>query len=149
MHRVVYAALVLCGKGSSMAASVLKRPRAAFAAETPLRMKSSAPRIVPVEPLFSLPLADLRETTVLARPSRRNKSPFVADALLRYAETDAAREVLVHVPSLDLGGKAAPGARLLVRVARDGRTGAPVGADATSPKYGTPKCEFIAALCRV
>lgn len=49
------------------------------------------------------------------------------------------------MPSLDLGGKCVPGKILLLKAAVD-RKGAPVGADAVSPKYNTPKCEFIAQL---
>ena len=57
------------------------------------------------------------------------------------------REAIVHLPNLDMGGKCVPGAKLLLKPARD-RKGNLVGKDAVSPKYGTPKCEFIAQLLR-
>merc|ERR1711968_38816 len=46
---------------------------------------------------------------------------------------------------MDMGGKCIEGANLLVRVATDAK-GNPVGKDAVSAKYGTPKCEFITQL---
>lgn len=86
-------------------------------------------------------IEDLCKVRVLRRPSSRNKSPYVADAQLGN------REVLVHVPSLDMGGKAGPGQTLVARLART-KSGDPVGAEAKG-KFGTPKCEYIAWLCRV
>merc|ERR1711871_644107 len=90
-----------------------------------------------------LQLRELVPLTLVQRPSTRNKSPYVADATL---ESDG-RRVIVHVPSLDMGGKCAPGSRLLAKPARD-RKGNLVGSNAVG-KYGTPKCEFIAQLVRV
>lgn len=84
---------------------------------------------------------ELVKAKVLARPSKRNKSPYVADVWL----DDEQREALAHVPNLDMGGKCVPGATLLLKHARDGK-GVKVGEAAVSPKYGTPKCEFIAQL---
>jgi len=93
------------------------------------------------------PLLDLGPELVrgvlLRRPSARNRSPYVADVAL-----EDGREVLAHVPSLDLGGKCLPGMTLLLKPARD-KKGSLVGADAVSAQYGTPKCEFIAQLARV
>lgn len=57
------------------------------------------------------------------------------------------REAIVHLPNLDMGGKCIPGAKLLLKPARD-RKGNLVGRDAVSQKYGTPKCEFIVQLLR-
>lgn len=54
---------------------------------------------------------------------------------------------ICHVPSLDLGGKCRPGARLAVKPARD-RQGNPVAATAVG-KFGTPKCQYIAQLLYV
>ncbi|KAH8059989.1 hypothetical protein JL722_4942 [Aureococcus anophagefferens] len=82
--------------------------------------------------------------TVLRRPSARNRSPYVADV-----ELADGRVALCHVPSLGLGGKADAGARVLVKPAVDKKTGGPLGADAVSPKYGTPKCEFICQLAEL
>lgn len=86
-----------------------------------------------------LSLAELR-----CRPSKRNRSPYVADVWLE----DQKREALAHVPNLDMGGKCRPGAKLLLRQARDYQ-GNPVKSDAVNPKFGTPKCEFIAQLLYV
>ncbi|KAL3917883.1 MAG: hypothetical protein SGARI_007604 [Bacillariaceae sp.] len=47
-----------------------------------------------------------------------------------------------------MGGKCVSGAKLLMKPARD-KKGNLVGKDAVNPKYGTPKCEFIAQLLRV
>jgi len=92
--------------------------------------------------LLSLPedviVAELRK-----RPSRRNRSPYVGDVWLESEQ----REAIVHLPNLDMGGKCVPGAKLLLKPARD-RKGNLVGKDAVNPKYGTPKCEFIAQLLR-
>ena len=77
------------------------------------------------------------------RPSKRNRSPYVGDVWLESEQ----REAIVHLPNLDMGGKCVPGAKLLLKPARD-RKGNLVGKDAVSPKYGTPKCEFIAQLLR-
>ena len=89
-------------------------------------------------------LFQLDENLVLGRlvqrPSKRNKSPYVADVWLE----DEQREAIVHVPNLDMGGKCVPGVKLLMKYATDGK-GQRVGAEAVG-KYGTPKCEFIAQL---
>jgi DNA-binding sugar fermentation-stimulating protein len=78
------------------------------------------------------------------RPSKRNRSPYVADV---YLETED-REAICHVPNLDMGGKCVPGAMLLMKPARD-KKGNLIGKEAVSPKFGTPKCEFIAQLLYV
>jgi len=92
--------------------------------------------------LLSLPedvvIGELRK-----RPSKRNRSPYVGDVWLESEQ----REVIVHLPNLDMGGKCVAGAKLVLKPARD-RKGNLVGKDAVSPKYGTPKCEFIAQLLR-
>eukprot|EP00980_Cylindrotheca_fusiformis_P031035 scaffold25736_cov117-Cylindrotheca_fusiformis.AAC.4 len=95
------------------------------------------------EPLIILP-NDCVIGTLQCRPSKRNRSPYVADVVL----DDDNREVIVHVPNLDMGGKCTPGVKLLMKPARD-RKGNLVGPNATNPKYGTPKCEFIAQLLHV
>lgn len=86
----------------------------------------------------------LVEATLVRRPSFRNRSPYVADVLL--SEADGGREALAHVPNLGMGGKCVPGARLLLKYARNSRTHEKIGPNAKNPKYGTPKCEFIAQL---
>ena len=93
--------------------------------------------------LLSLP-DDVVVGLLRNRPSKRNRSPYVADVFLEAEQ----REAIAHVPNLDMGGKCVPGAKLLLKPARD-RKGNLVGKDAVSPKYGTPKCEFIAQLLRV
>jgi len=92
--------------------------------------------------LLSLP-EDVIVGEMRKRPSRRNRSPYVGDIWL---ETEQ-REAIVHLPNFDMGGKCMPGAKLLIKPARD-RKGNLVGKDAVSAKYGTPKCEFIAQLLR-
>jgi DNA-binding sugar fermentation-stimulating protein len=87
---------------------------------------------------------DLVAATLVSRPSKRNKSPYVADVHVPSLE----REAICHVPNLDMGGKCRPGVQLLMRRARDGK-GRRVGPDAKSPKFGTPKCEFILQLLYV
>lgn len=81
---------------------------------------------------------------LIARPSKRNRSPYVADVWLE----DEQREAIAHVPNLDMGGKCVPGATILVKAARTPK-GIKVGCNAVSPKYGTPKCEFITQLLHV
>ena len=54
--------------------------------------------------------------TVLARPSLQNKSPYVGDVQL---EGDGGRTAIAHMPSLDMGGKCVPGAKILLKPARD------------------------------
>lgn len=85
----------------------------------------------------------LTEVRMIGRPSVRNRSPYVADVQLADG-----RVAICHVPSFDMGGKCVAGASLLVKLARDAK-GRPIGPDAVSPKYGTPKCEYIAQLLRV
>ena len=52
-----------------------------------------------------LTLSGLVRGTLVRRPSERNRSPWVADVRLASGRT-----VLVHVPSLDMGGKCVEGA---------------------------------------
>lgn len=89
-----------------------------------------------------LTLDGLIPATLVARPSQRNRSPYVADVWVPSLE----REALCHVPNLDMGGKCVPGAKLWIKPACDSRTGRPVGPNAVGGKYGTPKCEFIVQL---
>jgi hypothetical protein len=98
--------------------------------------------------LFSLRTDDeLVRATFVVRPSKRNKSPYVADVFLSQEQD---REAIAHVPNLDMGGKCVPGVTLLLKPARTPK-GVKVGCgpDAVSPKYGTPKCEFITQLLHV
>lgn len=97
------------------------------------------------EPLLFL--EELIPVKLLHRPSKRNKSPYVADVLVQE-EDGKEREAICHVPNLDMGGKCVPGATLLVKPARDNK-GNLVGPNAVNPKYGTPKCEFHAQLLQV
>lgn len=123
-----------------------KRPKAP-AASPSTKVLAPGPLLGADEPLFALgePGAlSLVACTVLRRPSARNRSPYVADV-----ELADGRVALCHVPSLGLGGKADAGARVLVKPAVDKKTGGPLGADAVSPKYGTPKCEFICQLAEL
>ena len=89
--------------------------------------------------LLDLGRANLVRATFVCRPSKRNRSPYVAD--VRLAD---GREAIAHVPCMDMGGKCIPGAQLLLKIARD-RKGVPVGANVMG-KFGTPKCEFITQL---
>ena len=82
---------------------------------------------------------DLVRATVLARPSVRNKSPYVGDI-----ELADGRVAVAHMPSMDMGGKCHVGATMLLKPARDAK-GKLIGGDAVG-KFGTPKCEFIAQL---
>lgn len=66
------------------------------------------------EAIFQLP-DDLVVGTLQCRPSKRNRSPYVADIVLEGEE----RVALAHVPNLDMGGKCVPGAKLLLKPARD------------------------------
>ena len=52
-----------------------------------------------------LSLGKLVQGTVLQRPSKHNKSPYVADVKL----DEGAEEVMAHAPMLDLGGLIKPG----------------------------------------
>lgn len=89
--------------------------------------------------LLDLGKENLVHATMICRPSKRNRSPYVADVRL-----DDGREAIAHVPCLDMGGKCVHGAKLLLKLARD-KKGVPVGSNALGP-YGTPKCEFITQL---
>ena len=60
---------------------------------------------------------------------------------------DDGREVIVHMPSMDMGGKCRAGVAVLMRPSRD-KKGGLVGGSALGP-YGTPKCEYIMQLLRV
>ena len=118
---------------------------------TPKQPSKSAKRAksaLRTEPLSSEALFTLGgehalvEAEVLRRPSRRNRSPYVADIRV------AGREAICHVPSLDLGGKCVAGSTILVKPALDTK-GNLVGPDAVNPKYGTPKCEFHCQLAKL
>lgn len=92
--------------------------------------------------LLDLQSLGLVRAVMIRRPSARNRSPYVADVRLPDG-----REAIAHVPAMDMGGKCAAGAPMLLKPARD-RKGNLVGSDAVG-KYGTPKCEFIAQLLHV
>jgi len=85
---------------------------------------------------------DLLEAVLVQRPSKRNRSPWVADVQL-----DDGRIALAHVPSLDMGGLCVTGSKLLLKLAVD-RKGKPIGSNAVGA-YDTPKCEFILQLVYV
>ena len=85
---------------------------------------------------------DLVSATMICRPSKRNRSPYVADV-----ELEDGRVAIAHVPNLDMGGKCVKSTRMLLTAARD-RKGNLIGAN-TLGKYGTPKCEFHAKLIKV
>jgi DNA-binding sugar fermentation-stimulating protein len=101
--------------------------------------KSSSNQTLLLELSVDVVIGELR-----CRPSKRNRSPYVADVFIESEN----REAIVHVPNLDMGGKSVPGVKMLLKPARD-KKGNLVGKDAVSHKYGTPKCEFIAQLLRV
>lgn len=88
---------------------------------------------------------NLVQATILCRPSKYNRSPYVADIRLHHENRDA----IAHVPNLDMGGKCIEGSIVLVKASRDKKTGQKIGSNGTSVKYGTPKCEFITQLLYV
>lgn len=91
---------------------------------------------------------DLVEAKFLRRPSRRNRSPYVADvSIVDPATSNSGREAIAHAPAMDLGGKYFEGVPMILRLARD-RKGNLVGPNAVSKKYGTPRCELITQLVR-
>eukprot|EP00939_MAST-03C_sp_MAST-3C-sp1_P001963 g1963.t1 len=91
---------------------------------------------------------DLVEAKFLRRPSRRNRSPYVADvSIVDPATSNSGREAIAHAPAMDLGGKCFEGVPMILRLARD-RKGNLVGPNAVSKKYGTPRCELITQLVR-
>lgn len=163
IRQLVYLAMVVTRsrKVTSLASEVRKIPRQASSTKVPSKPAATKKRRlekeIPVEPskesicsnitgkppLFSLS-DDIVAGVLKNRPSKRNRSPYVADVFLEKEQ----REAIVHVPNLDMGGKCVPGATLLMKPARD-KKGNLVGKDAVSPKFGTPKCEFIAQLLRV
>ncbi|KAG7342057.1 sugar fermentation stimulation protein [Nitzschia inconspicua] len=106
----------------------------------PLALSSNSP---PSNLLLTLP-EDFVVGILRSRPSKRNKSPYVGDVWLEHEQ----REAIVHLPNLDMGGKCVPGVKICMKPARD-KKGNLVGKDAVNPKYGTPKCEFIAQVLRV
>ncbi|AEO97792.1 hypothetical protein EPVG_00168 [Emiliania huxleyi virus 201] len=80
------------------------------------------------------------ESTVTARPSVYNKSPYVGDI---HSEKDNG---ITHMPSLDLGGKCTPGAAICVTQKMDKR-GHHVKQE-YSKKYGTPATMYITQLIK-
>lgn len=131
-------------KQSSSSSASIKSPKLTKLIDAPPQVIQSMDG---TEKLLLFSLADndeLIEAKILSRPSKRNRSPYVADVWLQ----DEQREAIAHVPNLDMGGKCVPGAVILLRPARDAK-GNKVTATAQSPKYGTPKCEFIAQLLYV
>lgn len=108
-----------------------------------IRKATSAAKDTAKMPLL-FTLDELLKVKLRARPSKRNRSPYVADTWFEEEE----REVLTHVPNLNMGGKCVPESTLLVKPARD-RKGVKVGPNAVNPKFGTPKCEMISQLLYV
>ena len=98
-----------------------------------------------VNVLYEFNNEDLVDCVLKARPSTRNKSPYVADVNI----TEEDRDAIAHVPSLNLGGKCISGSRCLMKFARK-TTGKKerVGSDEVSKKYGTPKCELHSCLVK-
>lgn len=115
------------------------RARPALALARRLRVGAMAKAAEAAEAL--LELGPLERATLVCRPSKRNRSPYVADVRL---ETGAhgGREAVAHLPNLDNGGKCVPGVSLLVR-RQPGVTPETLG------KHGTPKCEVVCQLVRV
>ena len=89
-------------------------------------------RLSPSHCLLDLDGSDLVRGVVVRRPSARNKSPYVGD--VRLAD---GREVIAHMPSMDMGGKCRPGVAVLMRPARD-KKGALVGAEALRKRLRPP-----------
>ena len=73
-----------------------------------------------MNPLFKI--NNLKKGLFLNRPSKLNKSPFVGDVLVNDEEK------IVHVPSLDLGGKCIENTTVYKKSKNSGKKG----------KYGTP-----------
>jgi DNA-binding sugar fermentation-stimulating protein len=67
-----------------------------------------------IEPNILLRIGPLVLGTVLQRPSKHIKSPFVADVLI--SENDVQREILAHSASLGCGGMAEQGAQVLMSI---------------------------------
>ena len=111
-------------------------------------MKRAAKKLLSTTPKRGELLLDLGRELVRAtmdcRPSKRNRSPYVADVKILSEEN---RTAIAHVPNLDMGGKCVSGTEMLVKPARN-RKGVLVGAN-TLGKYGTPKCEFHTQLIKV
>ena len=63
-----------------------------------------------------LSLGKLVQGTVLQRPSKYNKSPYVADVRL----DEGAKEVIAHAPMLDLGGLIKPGTTVRMTESKPG-----------------------------
>lgn len=79
-----------------------------------------------MNPLFKI--NNLEKGLFLNRPSKLNKSPFVGDVLVNDEEK------IVHVPSLDLGGKCIENTTVYMKKSKNsGKKG----------KYGTPCCDYI------
>jgi len=66
------------------------------------------------KPLLSL--GKLYQGTVLRRPSKHNKSPYVADVKL----DDGGDEIIAHAPMLDLGGLIKPGTVVRMKESKPG-----------------------------
>lgn len=79
-----------------------------------------------MEPLIQI--ENIKEAIFLRRPSKLNKSPFVGDILIDNEEK------IVHLPSMDMGGKCIQNTKILVKKSKNsGKIG----------KYGKPTCDYI------
>ena len=105
--------------------------------EIPVERNNLSPTI-----LLSLD-PDCVPAQLICRPSKHNKSPYVADIFVPSLN----RNAICHVPNLDMGGKCVPGVELLVKPQKD-KHGVLLGPNAVNPKYDTPKCEFVTQLLR-
>jgi DNA-binding sugar fermentation-stimulating protein len=84
------------------------------------------PKLPPHE-LFRL--NNLVQGEFLCRPSKHNRSPFVGDVLID------GEEKIVHVPSMDMGGKCRNGTKIYMKEAKN--------KGKRSKKYDTPCCDYI------
>lgn len=132
-------------KSATLNESALRSVGATHREHLPSRKASSQRRLGDdaESALLVLP-SDCIEAEFLCRPSKRNKSPYVADIYI----PSLGREAICHVPNLDMGGKCRAGVVLLVKPQRD-KKGNLLGPNAVNPKYNTPRCEFAAQLLRV
>jgi DNA-binding sugar fermentation-stimulating protein len=78
--------------------------------------------------MFLFQLSNLEKGIFLNRPSKLNKSPFVGDVLINDEEK------IVHVPSLDLGGKCVSGTEIYMKKSKN---------SGKKSKYNTPCCDYI------
>lgn len=112
--------------------------RSKSSAAKPMKKKSSSTSLTD-SPSDASPLIDLgplHQASVICRPSKTIRSPYVADVILPLS-SEPSTVHLAHAPALDVGGLCSPGSTCMVKERKPGGK--------TSHSIELVKCEGLEA----